>query len=351
MKPVKLTNMISIGEGYPVFVIAEAGINHNGSVKTAKRMIDAAARCGANAVKFQTFKAEEFISTPSQTITYKSQGKWITESAITMFKRYQFSPSQWREVADHCKKKRIVFFSTPQNPSDLDMLLKVTGMQIIKVGSDDLTNLDLMKYYASKKKPMIISAGMAYRSEISDAISVIRKAGNNELSVLHCVASYPASPEQVNMRKMNAIADIFNVIPGFSDHTEGIDACVVAAAMGAKVIEKHFTLGRDLPGPDHWFSSDPKELKALVKAVRKTELMMGTAALEPTKKEMNTRKDARRSIVARTDIIKGMKISSGNVEFKRPGTGLPPKMISKVLNRTAKRTVIKGSVIKMGDLS
>jgi N,N'-diacetyllegionaminate synthase len=350
MKAIRINKELSIGEGQPVFIIAEAGINHNGSVKMAKKMIDAAKRCGADAVKFQTFKAEEFISSPDQTISYTSQGKKITESAIKMFKRYQFSETQWKEVSSYCKKKNILFFSTPQNPSDLEMLLRITDMSIIKVGSDDLTNLELMKYYASKRKPMIISAGMAYPSEIADAVSAIRKAGNNKLAVLHCVASYPAKPEQVNMRKMNEIEERFNVIPGFSDHTEGIEACVVATAMGAKIIEKHFTLDRDLPGPDHWFSSDPEELKELVKAVRKTELMMGTSKLEPTKMEIRTRLDARRSIVARTNINKGDKITSGNIEFKRPGTGLAPKMKDKVLNRTATKNIKKGHLIIMRDL-
>lgn len=349
MKTIRITNKLSIGERQPIFIIAEAGINHNGKVSTAKKMIDAAKQCGADAVKFQTFKAEEFISTLKQTITYKSRGKWITESAIKMFERYQFSEAEWKEISSYCRKKGILFFSTPQNPSDLDMLLRITDMPLIKVGSDDLTNLNLMKYYASKKKPMIISAGMAYPSEIGDAVSTIRKAGNDKLAVLHCVASYPAKPEQVNMRKMNTIGDKFKVITGFSDHTEGIEACVVAVAMGAKIIEKHFTLDHDLPGPDHWFSSDPEELKTLVTAVRKAELMMGSSKLEPTKMELLTRKDARRSIVAKININKGEIISDGTLEFKRPGTGLPPRLIEKIIGSKSTRTIKKGEMIKKGD--
>ncbi len=348
MKTIRITDKLSIGEGRPVFIIAEAGINHNGRVKMAKRMIDTAKQCGADAVKFQTFKAEEFISSPAQTITYRSQGKKITESAIGMFRRYQFSEPEWKDICSYCKKKRMIFFSTPQNPSDLDMLLRITDMPIIKVGSDDLTNLELMKYYASKNKPMIISAGMAYQSEIADAVYTIRRTGNDKLAVLHCVASYPAKPEQVNMRKMNSIKDRFKIVTGFSDHTEGIEACVVAAAMGAKIIEKHFTLDRNLPGPDHWFSSDPEELKALVSAVRKAEVMLGTSKLEPTKMEIRTRMDARRSIVAKVKIKRGDKITPQNIEFKRPGTGLAPKMKDKILNMTAKRNIEKGQMITMG---
>jgi N-acetylneuraminate synthase/N,N'-diacetyllegionaminate synthase len=266
-----------------------------------------------------------------------------------MFKRYQFKESEWKEISSYCRKRGIIFFSTPQNPSDLDMLLKITDMPIIKVGSDDLTNLKLMRYYALKKKPMIISAGMAYLSEISDAVSAIRKAGNNKLAVLHCVASYPAKPEQVNMRKMNAIEDKFKVITGFSDHTEGIEACVVAAAMGAKIIEKHFTLDNNLPGPDHWFSSNPKELKELVQAVRKTEKMIGSNVIEPTSYELETRKDARRSIVARIDIKKREIFSDKTLEFKRPGTGLPPKLIDEILGKRAARTIKKGKMLKKND--
>ena len=349
MKTIKISRNRSIGANQPVFIIAEAGINHNGDLRLAKKMIDMAKSCKVDAIKFQTFKAEEFIADPRQTITYTSQGKVITESAIKMFKRYQFSEAEWKEISSYCRKRGIIFFSTPQNPSDLDMLLKITDMPIIKVGSDDLTNLELMKYYASKNKPMIISAGMAYLSEIGDAVSAIRREGNNKLAVLHCVASYPAKAEQVNMRKMNAIGKKFDLITGFSDHTEGIEACVVATAMNAKVIEKHFTLDRNLPGPDHWFSSDPEELKELVKAVRSAEMMMGSATLEPTKMELLTRKDARRSIVAKTDIKKGEPITDRTLEFKRPGTGLPPKYKDKIIGKKAARAIKKGKMIKKGD--
>ena len=345
MHRIKITNNRYIGNDEPCFIVAEVGINHNGDVNSAKKMIDVAKECGVDAVKFQTFKAEEFVSNPDETYTYKSQGKLVTESMLGMFKRYEFSEGEWKEIFNYCKNMNIICFSTPQNPSDLDFLLKIVDLSIIKVGSDDLTNLELLKYYASKNKPMIISTGMAFISEIEDAIEIIREKGNNDLVVLHCISSYPTEAKEVNLRKMLTIRQAFDVAVGFSDHTIGNIAATAAIALGAKVIEKHFTLDKNLPGPDHWFSSDPKELSQLVQAIRYTEKSLGNYVIKPTPKEMEMRKIARRSIVAARDIIAGEKITNNMVEFKRPGIGLPPKFLKYILNKKACKKIKKNQLI------
>ena len=217
-----------IGNNSPCFIIAEVGINHNGDIALAKKMVDVAAQCGVDAVKFQTFKALEFVSDPNETYTYYSQGKKVTESMSEMFKRYEFGKKDWTEIIKYCKTKKVMFLTTPQNPSDLDLILKISELPLIKVGSDDLTNLELMGYYASKGVPMIISAGMAYASEIEHAVNAIRETGNNKIVVLHCVSSYPAEAKEMNLRKMNAIKDAFQVAVGFSDHSIGTTASVGA---------------------------------------------------------------------------------------------------------------------------
>lgn len=350
MNRIKIAEYKYIGENQPCFIIAEAGINHNGDISIAKKMIDAAKECGVDAIKFQTFKAEEFILDINETYTYKSQGKEITESMYEMFKRYEFTEEQWIEIADYCKKQNIIFFSTPQNASDLDFLLSIVDLPVIKVGADDLTNIDLLSYYASKGKPMIISAGMAYISEIEDAVEAIREKGNSELMILHCVSSYPAEAEDVNLKKMGTISKAFEVITGFSDHTIGTTASVGAVTLGAKIIEKHFTLDKNMKGPDHWFSSDVDELKKLVNDIRYIEKALGSSMVKPTKNEMEMRKTCRRSIVTREDLKKNQVITKADLQFKRPGNGLPPKFVEYIVGKTAKEEIKKNKLIDLNDI-
>lgn len=331
------------------FIIAEAGINHNGDIKLAKKMIDVVKESGADCIKFQTFQSKEFIADSHLTHTYQSQGKTITESQLKMFQRYEFSKKEWSDIIDYCKKRGVAFSTTAQNQSDLDMILSLTDLPFIKVGSDDLTNVDLLQYYASKGKPMIISAGMAYASEIEDAVMAIRKRGNNNIVVLHCVASYPATAEEVNLKKIYTIKKIFGVDVGFSDHTIGSAAAVGAVCFGATVIEKHFTLDHNLPGPDHWFAADKEEFTHYVRDIRFIEKAIGVSMLGPTEKEKTMREVARRSIVAKTIITKGEKFSNNNLEFKRPGTGIPPKYISFMVGKLAKKNFKKGYVFKHND--
>ena len=327
------------------FIIAEIGINHNGDVNMAKKMIDEAKKCGVNAVKFQTFKAEEFITDKTLTYTYKSQGREITESQIDMFKRYEFNKDEWKSVFDYCDKVGILGFTTPQNKSDLDFILDITDLELLKVGSDDLTNLPLLEYYASKNIPMIISTGMSYEKEVAHAILTIKDAGCEDLTVLHCISSYPTEDKDVNMKKMLNIRDTFDIRVGFSDHTIDHFSSVMAVSMGARVIEKHFTLDRDLPGPDHWFSSDPEEMKILVDNIRKAEIILGDGNLVPTPDEEEMRKICRRSIVTSKDLKAESILSMDDLDFKRPGTGLPPSMVVNVVGKKLVVDVNKGSMV------
>lgn len=333
-----------------VFIIAEAGVNHNGDLRLAKKMIDAAKTAGADCIKFQTFKAEEFVADKNLAYTYKSRGKEITEPQLTMFKRWEFSKERWKQIIDYCEKRNVAFATTAQNSSDLEMILSLAKPPFLKVGSDDLTNVDLMVSYAKKGIPMIISAGMSYTEEIGDAVAAIRKAGNNDITVLHCVSSYPAGAAEVNLKKIPVIGETFNVKVGFSDHTIGGAAAIGAVSLGAEVIEKHFTLSHDLPGPDHWFSMEPEELKKFVQDIRFIEKAIGSSELIPTASEMEVSKIARRSVVAAREIKAGAKFTANDLECKRPGTGLPPKYLLKMIGKIAKRNFKKGQLLSNKDL-
>lgn len=339
-----------IGLGHEPFLILEAGVNHNGDMELVRRMIDAASTAGADALKFQTFVAAEFVSDPSQTYTYRSQGREVTESMLSMFQRYELTIAQWRQIVSWCNEAGIMFFSTPQNSSDLDFLLDITDLPVIKIGSDDLTNVGLIHYYASKGIPIMISAGMAYLSEIEGAVRAVHEAGNNNLSILHCVSSYPAQPEDLHLNKMATIARAFNVPVGFSDHTEGTTAAVAAVALGARIIEKHFTLDKNLPGPDHWFSANPEEAKDWVRAIRSVYRSLGQSVIEPTSRECEMRKLARRSIVAARDLPMGRILSPQDLTCKRPGTGIPPAHIQYLIGQRITRDICKDTLVTLEDI-
>jgi sialic acid synthase SpsE len=339
-----------IGEGHPAFIIAEAGINHNGNIDIAKKMIDAAKNSDVDAIKFQTFKAKDFVSNECEKYIYESKGKKVTESMLKMFERVEFTEEEWKQIANYCKKKKIIFFSTPQNVSDLKMLLKI-GVPAIKVGSDDLVNLPLLKEYSKNKLPIIISTGMAYENEIKEAIRTIEK-NNKNIALLHCVASYPAEIEELNLRKILTLKEKYhNHIIGYSDHSKGSLAAEISISLGAKIFEKHFTLDNNMEGPDHRFSANPVELKSIVERIRTVEKALGKKDLVPNIKEKTMRKICHRSIIAQKDIKRGEILTMKNISIKRPGTGLPPKYLKKVLGKKAKKDIKKNELIKMEALS
>lgn len=349
---IKIANKI-IGQSRPVFIVAELGINHNGKLGLAKKMILAAKRAGADAVKIQSFTTEDFVGNKKLTYTYKSQGQTVTESQYKMFKRYELDYEEQKKLFNFAKKIGLIIFSTPQDNSfkAVDYLCDNLKMPLIKVGSDDLTNLTMLKYYASKGKPMIISTGMATLEEVKDAERAIKKVGNNKLVILKCTSLYPTPPEEANLAQIRTLQKAFkDCLIGFSDHTQGSTAAVIAIMLGAVLIEKHFTLDHNLPGPDHWFAANAEELAWLVKEVRDAEKMLGRPDLILSKDEQNIKNIARRSVMAARAIKRGQKIVALDLECKRPGTGLPPKYLPKIIGKIAKKKYNQGYIFTNNDL-
>jgi len=348
---------IKIGEKYvggdePCFIVAELGINHNGDVDLAKKMMREAKACGADAIKIQSFLTEEFVSDRKLKYTYKSQGREITKSQYEMFKRYELSRDCQRELFDYAKEIGIIIFSTPQD-STFQIVDYLCGdqinMPVIKVGSDDLTNLRMLAYYAKKGKPMIISTGMATIDEIEDAVKTISNQGNQEIIILKCTSLYPTPPEACNLNQIKTLHYAFDALVGYSDHTAGTTAAVVAVNLGAKMIEKHFTLSKDEAGPDHWFSADPAELKDLVLKVREAEKMAGISQFILSEAELKMKMDCRRSIIAKKDIKAGETIKESDLVLGRPGNGLPPKYVCFFVGRSSKKNIKAGDKINLRD--
>lgn len=338
-----------IGKGYPCFIAAEIGINHNCDMELAIKMIDAAVESGADAVKFQNYFTEDFILDKDLTYTYVSEGKEITESQFDMFKRYELSFEQLQLLKKHCDKKGVLFFSTPTSKRGIDDLIKL-NVGLLKNGSDLLVNLPLIKEMAKTKIPTIISTGMALVSEIDDAVRAFEDAGGKELMILHCTSSYPTPDEDVNLLKLESLFKTFNYPIGFSDHTWGIEAAIGSIVLGCNFIEKHFTLDKTLPGPDHRFSSDPDEFKQLVLGVRKIETMLGTSKIGPTNSEKFGRFGFRLSCAAARDISQGETIAEHDIIFIRPASGLHPRFSESLINRKSKIMIKKGQFINFNDV-
>lgn len=349
MKTINIENY-QIGNSHPPFIIAEAGINHNGEIDKVFKMIEIAKNCGATAIKFQTFNAEELVADPNLTYTYTSQGKEITESMLEMFKRYQFTREQWFKIKKKCDHEKIVFLSSPSSKSDLDLLLDL-GVKAIKVGSDDFTNIPLLKEYSLTGLPLILSSGMSNLQEIKDTVNSIKKTNDNPLVLLICTSEYPTSAKNVNLLKFNTIHNSFEFPLGFSDHTQGSLASSLAVSFGACVFEKHFTLDQNLPGPDHWFSENPEGLKNWINDIKKSYLMMGNGNVEPTESEQKMKKLARKSIVILKDIKKNEILDIKKIGIKRPGNGLPPKMFEEIIGKKTTRDLIKNELLKKEDYS
>jgi N,N'-diacetyllegionaminate synthase len=337
-----------IGENQPCVVAAEVGINHNGDMKLAHRSIDAAVDAGADAVKFQNFRTEDFISDRSLMYEYKSQGKTVVEAQYDMFKRCELQPQQLQALREHCDRRGAIFFSTPSSESGIDDLVRV-GTPMLKNGSDYLVHLALIRAMARTGLPTVLSTGMAEEQDIRDAVDAFRGAGGKELILLHCTSSYPTPPEDVNLRKMATLSRTFDCPVGLSDHTYGTIAAIGSVALGACMIEKHFTIDRNLPGPDHWFSSDPAELKELVRSVRTMEKNLGNPALHPAGSEEIGRREYRLSCVAAHELAAGHRLESSDIAFRRPGSGLPPKAVDTLIARSLVRNVGRGHVFAPED--
>lgn len=337
-----------IGSGQPVFIIAEIGVNHDGSIAKAKKLIDVAVAAGADAVKFQMCDPDEMITKKAPKAEYQKRNK-ATESQYDMLKRYYFGVREHRALMDYAKKKRIIFFSTPFSLKDARELVKL-HMPVLKVGSSDANNHPQLRVLASAHVPIILSTGMCTLAEVQESIAVLRKAGMKDIVVLHCTTAYPTVDEDVNLKAMVTIRDIFHTPVGYSDHTPGTDVAIAAVALGACVIEKHITLDKKTLGPDHFASLEPKELRALVQSIRRTERILGTGNKGPSVGEKIIAKVARKSIVAARNIEKGKKIDANDIAFKRPGTGLPPVFADKLVGKSAKHSFERDQEFKRSDL-
>lgn len=327
-----------LGPGRPCFVIAEAGVNHNGRLALARRLVDAAARAGADAVKFQTFRAERLVTRRARPAPYQRRGVGRGESTFEMLRRLELSEKDHRALAAHSRRRNILFLSTPFDPESAGFLARL-GVPLFKVSSGDLTDLPFLESLARRRKPLVLSTGMSTLAEVRAALRAVRRAGAKQVALLHCVSNYPAAPADVNLRAMDALVAAFGVPVGFSDHTPGIEVSLAAVARGACVIEKHFTLDRRLPGPDHRASLEPAELAALVRGIRRVESALGDGRKRPAPSERAMIPFARKSLVALRDIAVGEKLAPEMVGAKRPGTGLAPAALRRFLGKKVRRPV------------
>ena len=329
-------------------IIAEAGVNHNGDLKMAKQLIDTAAEAGADLVKFQSFKASSLVTRLAEKADYQNQNTNNKESQYEMLCQLELSTEMHDELISYCAIRDIGFFSTGFDIESIDLLMSL-GQDCIKIPSGEITNLPYLRHIGGLGKTVIFSTGMATLGEIEDAIEVLEQAGTlrSKITVLHCTTEYPTPMAEVNLSAMQNIHSAFGVSVGYSDHTSGIEVAIAAVALGASVIEKHFTLDRNLPGPDHKASLEPKELKAMVAAIRNIEVALGDGLKRITPSETKNKPIVRKSLVAMQDIIKGEVFTEKNLTTKRPGTGIPPMRWDEVIGRKAHRNFSEDELIDL----
>jgi N,N'-diacetyllegionaminate synthase len=335
-----------IGSGHPCFLIAEAGVNHNGSLDFALQLVDIAVRAGADAVKFQTFTAERIVTKDAPKAAYQTETTGSDEGQLEMLKSLELTPDAHRELQAYCSTRGILFLSSPFDEKSADFLEEL-NIPAFKIPSGEITNLPFLAHIARKGKPLIVSTGMSSLAEVESALAVIRKAGNDDLILLHCVSAYPANAADANLKAMDTMGKAFNVPIGYSDHTLGIEVALAAVALGACVIEKHFTLDRTLPGPDHRASLDPDELKRLVLGVRTVEVALGHGRKEPAHCEAEIAEVSRKSIVTACDVAVGTVITRDAIVMKSPGTGLQPSMLEQVVGRVADQDIAADTIVTL----
>jgi N,N'-diacetyllegionaminate synthase len=331
-----------------VLIIAEAGVNHNGDMKLAKELVDKAVCAGADIVKFQTFKAENLVTKAARMAAYQTQNTKTEESQFAMLKKLELSDAEFIELKKYSESKGIKFLSTGFDLESLEFL-KTLNMGLWKIPSGEITNLPYLEFIGKQNGPVILSTGMCTLDEIRDAVKVLLDSGvsKKNLIVLHCTTDYPTSFNDVNLNAMKAISEEFNLPIGYSDHTNGIEVSIAAVALGAVVIEKHFTLDKEMSGPDHKASLDPAELKNLVDGIRNIEKALGSKNKQPTANELENIKVARKSVVAKMDIKEGEIFSLENLTTKRPGTGISPMKIKQVYGKKAKRNFVQDEIVEI----
>jgi N-acetylneuraminate synthase/N,N'-diacetyllegionaminate synthase len=333
-----------IGPGHPCFVIAEAGVNHNGDIRLARELVKLAARAGADAIKFQTFSAERLATASAPKAAYQVARTDPGESQQDMLKRLELGDEDHRRLIADCRREGILFLSSAFDEASADLLERL-GVVAYKVPSGEITNLPFLRHLARKGRCLIVSTGMSTLEEVREALIAIRQVGDAPVILLHCVSLYPAPADGSNLRAMDTMRREFDVPVGYSDHTEGVAVTLAAVALGADMIEKHFTSDRGLPGPDHAASLEPSELGSMIEQIRSVEASLGDGTKRPLPAEAATAAVARKSLVAATDIPEGAVIRPEMIAIKRPGTGLPPDRLDWVIGRTARSPISGGSVI------
>ncbi len=344
MKTLKISNRL-IGEGQPVFIIAEAGVNHNGDLKLAKKLVDNAKKVCANAIKFQTFKAENVVIKNVDMASYQIKNIVQKKSQQVMLKDLELSFKDFIDLKDYCDQKKIIFLSTPHSFDAIDFLEDL--VPAYKIGSGDITNIPTLRYIARKNKPIILGTGMSTLKEVEYAVEAIISEGNEKIIALHCTTSYPCPIEDANLNVIKTMKNNLDCLVGYSDHTLGSLASIIAVSLGAVVIEKHFTIDKNLPGPDHKASLEPDEFANMVKEIRTVEKALGCKNKKPTEEEKKIMKFVRKSIVARKDIENGSIITNDMIIFKRPGIGIKPYEFNKIIGKKALKKIKKDEIIQI----
>lgn len=328
-----------------VFIIAEAGVNHNGNIELAKKLIDIAVEAKVDAVKFQTFKTENLVSKSAKKAEYQEKTTSKDESQFEMLKKLELDLETHKILMTYCREKKIMFLSTAFDLESIDVLNNL-GIEIFKIPSGEITNYPYLKKIGMLRKKVILSTGMSHVEEIEEAIKVLNENGTDDITVLHCNTEYPTPMEDVNLNAMKTIKKILNIEVGYSDHTSGIEVPIAAVAMGAKVIEKHFTLDKNMEGPDHKASLEPNELKEMVNSIRNIEKALGNGIKKPSNSEMKNLNMARKSIIAKKLIKKGEIFTEDNLTCKRPGDGISPMRWKDVIGKIARKKFDEDEQIK-----
>ncbi len=333
MKSIKIGEVL-INKEHPCFIIAEAGVNHNGNLEMALELVRKAKEIGVDCVKFQTFKAEAVITKKAPKAKYQLEVTDPEESQFEMLKTLELTNEDYHRIIEECNKQQITFLSTPYNEEDADFLNDL-GVTAFKIASGQIVELAFLEHVAKFGKPIILSSGMATLAEVFEAVMTIRAAGNEQIAILQCTTNYPSQNEDANIRAMISMGNSLDLLYGYSDHIEENYACYAAIALGAKIIEKHFTLDRNLPGPDHKASLNVPEFRFLIDGIRKTETVLGSSIKKPSPKEIQNTEGMRRSIVLNNPIKKGETITEENMVFKRPATGISPKKKKELIGKQA----------------
>lgn len=333
-----------------VFIIAEAGVNHNGKMELAYKLVDAAKEAGVDAVKFQIFKSEKLISKSTKMADYQKENLKENISQLDMVKKLELSYEDFIKINEYCKEKGIMFMATPFDNDSLDFLVDTLKVDILKIGSGDLNNYPFLEKVALKNKEIILSTGMSNLSDIEGALDFISQYTDKEVKVLHCTTNYPCPMDEVNLKAMNTIKDAFQVAVGYSDHTLGIEVPIAAVALGAEIIEKHFTLDKTMEGPDHVASLEPNELKEMTRTIRNIEKALGSGIKKPNKSEVKIQSIVKRKIVLAKDVEINHVLTENDLEYKRCENGIESKYYKNIIGKKVKRKIDADSPLMWEDI-